>query len=175
MEKKFFDLCSKLVEDHGFSLYGLNYRSGQQLLCLFIENPKTKTAVLDDCVLIDRAMTPFVEEEEWMPSELTLEVSSPGVYRDIYEGKQFFSLIGERLAFHLIAKIDDTMVLQTGNDKGLKKLIGQKKIEAYLIEFDKETLELVVAPGKESLIRIAFKLDQIKKANVEPAWDDIKN
>ena len=175
MEKKFYDLCSKLVKDHGFSLYGLDYRPGQKLLCLLIENPETKTAVLDDCVLIDRAMTPLVEEEDWMPNELTLEVSSPGVYRDIYEGKQFSSLIGERIAFHLIPKISDEMIIQTGNEKGLKKLIGQKKIDAFVLEFDEEAQKLLVAPEKDGPIRIAFNLDQIKKANVEPAWEDIKN
>lgn len=175
MEKKFFELCSQLVEDHGFSLYGLDYRPGQKLLCLFIENPTTKTAVLEDCVLIDRAMTPFVEEEQWMPSELTLEVSSPGVYRDIFEGRQFSSLIGERVAFHLIPKVDDSMVIQTGSEKGLKKIIGQKKLEVYIIEFDEEAEKLIVSPEKESQIRIALKLEQIKKANVEPAWEEIKN
>lgn len=175
MEKKFFELCSKLVEDHGFSLYGLDYRPGQQMLCLFIENPETKTAVLDDCVLIDRAMTPFVEEESWMPSELTLEVSSPGVYREIFEGIQFKDLIGERISLNLTPKLDSSMVISTGDAKEMKKWMGQKKVMAYLVEFDEDTGKLVISPEKNSSAKFAVTLEDIKKANVEPAWEDISN
>ncbi|MBC96444.1 MAG: hypothetical protein CME63_01735 [Halobacteriovoraceae bacterium] len=174
MEKRFFELCSQLVKEHGLSLYGLDYRPGQQLLCLYIENPETKTAVLEDCVLIDRAMTPFVEEEEWMPSELTLEVSSPGVYRDIFEARQFGELVGERISFSLTPKIDDSMILATGDSKALKKWMGQKKVIGYLIEFNEGEEQIIISPELESSIKVAIKVEDIKKANVEPAWEDIK-
>ena len=172
MEKKFFDLCTKVVSENGFHLYGLDYRPGQKLLCLFIENPETKTANLEDCVKVDRAMTPYVEEEEWMPSELTLEVSSPGVYRDIYEGHQFEELVGKRIKFALLVKVDQDMVVAQGGPKELKPFVGQKKFDAYLVNFEDETLTL--SPTLEGMGKFAVKLDQIKKANVEPMWEDIK-
>lgn len=174
MEVRFFELCSQLVKEHGLSLYGLDYRPGQNLLCLFIENPESKTAVLEDCVLIDRAMTSYIEEESWMPSELTLEVSSPGVYRDIYEGNQFKALVDERIAFSLTPKVDDSMVISTGDGKALKKILGQKKFIAHLLEFNEEEEKLIVTPQKDSSIKIAIKLEDIRKANVEPAWDEVK-
>ena len=174
MEKKFFELCSKLVEENGFSLYGLDYRPGQQLLCLFIENPETKTAVLDDCALIDRAMTPFVEESDWMPEELTLEVSSPGVYRDVFEGMQFADLVGERISFALFPKIEETMFVGKGTDKEVKQWKGQKKVIGYLISFSKEDEKIVISPSKESEFKVELSLEEVKKANVEPVWDDIK-
>ncbi len=174
MEKKFFELCSKLVEENGLSLYGLDYRPGQQLLCLYIENPETKSAVLDDCVLIDRAMTPYVEESDWMPEALTLEVSSPGVYREIFEGTQFTTIIGERISLALFPKIEDVMIVEKGSDKEWKQWKGQKKIIAYLDSFNQDSEKITVTFEKASGLKIELSLEDIKKANVEPVWEDIK-
>lgn len=176
IEKKFFDLCQNVVKEQGLELYSMDYISGQQLLRLFVQNPETKTAQLDDCASVDRALTPFIEEEEWMPAELTLEVSSPGVYRDIKEACAFESLVGERVAMGLHNKLTSEDVLSNGELGATgKKLLKDKKVIVWIEAYSDD--HLVVRPdgneNEEDRLKVSF--ENIKKANVEPRWEDIKD
>ena len=172
LEKKFYELCLQVVEEQGLDLYGLDYVNGQNLLRLYVENPETKTAQLEDCAKVDRALTPFFETEEWMPEEVTLEVSSPGVYRDVKEAYHFEHLVGERLALTLSNKLTTEDILQGSVTAAEKKLLKDKKITVYLAGFSEEGLE--VSAEKESKNVLRIQLENIKRANVEPLWDDIK-
>lgn len=170
IEKKFYDLCNTVVSEQGLELYGLDYISSQSLLRLFIQDPTSKTAGLEECSKVDRAMTPFVESETWMPEELTLEVSSPGVYRDVKEGKWFHALKGERVSFQFFNKISESNFLSKDNID--TKLMKDKKVILYLVDFDEESVFLSSKKDGES--EIIVSLEDIKKANVEPLWDEIK-
>ena len=171
IEKKFFELVSDLVQKEGLELYAMDYLGGQQVLRIFIQNPETKTATLDHCAQVDRAMTPFVEELDWMPEELTLEVSSPGVYRDIKEGKQFTEAVGERVSLSLYRKVssEDFLPGQAVDNKVTK----DKKIFAFLVEAKEEEIYFSSEKGAEAQFKV--KLEDIKKANVEPLWEDLKD
>ena len=74
LEKKFLEVCAPVVTEQGLELYELEYISGSQLLRLYVENPVSKSANLEDCVKVDRAMTEVVEANNWMPDALVLEV-----------------------------------------------------------------------------------------------------
>ncbi len=171
LEKKFFELCSDVVSSFGLELYALDYLPGSHVLRVFIQNSETKTAVLENCAAVDRKMTPYVEELDWMPSELTLEVSSPGVYRELKEGAHFLEVIGQRLSLSLSRKITLEDIVEHENAPSCKKHgVGQKKILASLVE----------ASGEEFLFdyqgefKFKMSIEDIRKANVEPVWEDIK-
>ena len=170
IEKKFFDLCSSVVHEAGYELYGMDYINSQSLLRLFIQDPSSKTAGLEDCSKVDRALTPFVEEEEWMPEELTLEVSSPGVYRDIKEAKWFKEFTGQRFCLVLSKKIESQDFIS--EEAFNKKLTGDKKVFLYLKSFDGETLKM--SSKKDGNAEVNVSISNVKKANVEPLWDEIK-
>jgi len=171
LEKKFFELCSEIVSEFGLELYALDYLPGSHVLRVFIQNPETKTAVLENCAAVDRKMTPFIEELDWMPSELTLEVSSPGVYRELKEGAHFTEAIGQRLNVAFNRKLAAEDMIENGNAPSCKKqAIGQKKICASLAEFSQEHAVF----DFEGEFKFKVSLEDIKKANVEPLWEDIK-
>ena len=171
LEKKFFELCSEVVSEFNLELYALDYLPGSHVLRVFIQDPSTKTAVLENCAAVDRKLTPFIEELEWMPSELTLEVSSPGVYREIKEGSHFVEVVGQRLALNLGRKLQVEDIFENLNAPNCKKLaIGQKKIVAKLESISGE--EFVFNFQDE--FKFLVSIQGIKKANVEPLWEDIK-
>lgn len=157
MDKKFFELCSKIVTAEGLEIYDMDYLPGSHELRLYIVDPKTGTAVIEDCIKVDKAMTPFIEEEEWMPSELTLEVSSPGVYRSLTTLEHFKSVEGENVQLTLKKKLNEKEL------EGLpKKLKGQKVFVGHLAASTAEGLEIEIEDCK-----LSFKYDEIKKANLE--------
>ena len=162
--EKFESLSKTIASENGLELYDVEYVPRNQLLRVFIYNPETVSATLDDCAKVDRGFTPYVEEEEWMPEELTLEVSSPGVYRHLRTPKHFELSVGEYIAFTLVKKLTDERYV------GLpKKFVSEKKHRLKVEAVNENGFEVEVN-GK----RIEIEFENIKKANVEPAWEDIK-
>jgi len=158
LEKKFFDLCYKVVGDEGLRLYDMDYLSGSHLLRVYIMNEKTKSATLDDCVRVDHALTPFMDSESWMPEELTLEVSSPGVYRGLKNLDHFEMALGDEIKLEFFTVLDVKLRPQLP-----KSVWGQKKIRGPLKSISSEGLVLLI-DDKE----LDFKFSEIKKANLDP-------
>ena len=157
VELKFFNLCSKVVEEQGLNLYDMDYERGTQLLRLFIMDMSTGSAIIEDCVKVDRAMTSHVEEEEWMPAELVLEVSSPGLYRQLNTVKHFEDIVGQNVNLHTRKNIAEDKF--PGAPKGLK---GNKKFIAKLASVSEEALGLEFGEFTFDL-----NFEDIKKANLE--------
>ncbi len=156
-EKLFFDLCTQVVKENMLEVYDLDYFPGQSLLRVFIYDRATETATLDDCAKIDRALTPFIESEDWMPQELNLEISSPGIYRSLNSLDHFSKSIGKSLSVLLCRKLD------SNSFSGLpKKLLNTKKINGLLVECNDNEILL---KNKESKLRLEYS--EIKKANIE--------
>lgn len=171
IEKKFYELVQEIVAKEGLELYAMDYINGQQMLRLFIQDKESKTAQLEDCARVDRAMTPYVEELDWMPEELTLEVSSPGIYRDIKEAKKFSEVCGERLQLTLNEKLQHEDFIEGAQAD--KKIMSTKKVMLYLVSMEGE--DLFLSREKEGAKEIKINITNIKKANVEPLWEDLKD
>jgi ribosome maturation factor RimP len=114
------------------------------------------SAVIDDCVAVDKALTPVFEETEWIPEDITLEVSSPGLYRPLRTKEHFEWVKGQEVQLHLKQKLDF--------DDLPRSLKGQKKIKVKLVSVDEDFL--LVNDGKADR---EVKLLNIKKANLETA------
>lgn len=160
IELQFFDACNIIVSENSLNLYDLEYFSQQQLLRLYIQNPETKTATIEECVLIDRALTPLFESEQWIPEDITLEVSSPGIYRELRTVEHFESSLGEPILVHFKQKLSGI---------ANSKLNGKKKVNCILESVDSDGINVVADTEN-----INFKFEVINKVNIEPAWDDIK-
>lgn len=164
LEKKFFLMCGPVVQEAGYRLYDLEYISSQKLLRLFIQDPRTGSALIDDCVKVDSALSPAFESETWIPEEVVLEVSSPGVYRHISTLEHFRMSIGEIVAVVIMGQLSEEQI--TGAPKGIR---GEKKFRGKLIEVD---LEDFVIEVKGFPLKINYK--QVKKVNLDPDLNSAK-
>ena len=160
IEKKFYDVTQEIVEQQGFVLYDMDYIAGSKTLRVFIMNSETRTAVIDDCVKIDKAFTPFMEENDWIPEEITLEVSSPGLFRNLSTRQHFSWAMGENIQVQLQKNLGD-LVDPTDLDK---KVAKTKKFVAKLEKIEEESI--VVQLDNDFSLRL--KLEDIKKVNLEP-------
>lgn len=157
VEGKFFNLCSKVALENGLELYDLEYVIGSKLLRLYIMDKKTKTALIEDCAKIDHALTPYFETETWMPDEVTLEVSSPGVYRGLRTLEHFSMAIDKNISVVLNKNL-------SGEDyKDMPRSItAEKKLKGKLQQVLDNKVELVI--GK-FLVPVTF--ENIKRANLD--------
>lgn len=157
MELKFYDIAIKILTDLGLELYDLEWNAPSGQLCLFIMDSKTKTALIEDCVKVDRAFTPYIESETWMPENLTLEVSSPGLFRFLTSVEHFKGVEDQDVTLALTKKIDETIYPDFP-----KVLRNNLKIKVKLLEAKEDSI-LFDARG----VRIEIPYTQIKKANLE--------
>lgn len=158
LEKKFFHLCEPVVQEAGYRLYDLEYVVGQKLLRLYIQDPRTGSALIEDCIKVDHALSEPFEKETWIPEEITLEVSSPGVYRHVSNLEHFKMSIGEIVSVVIMGQLSDEQT--EGAPKGLK---GEKKFRGTLLAVGPEDFEIEVKSFK---LKLNYK--QTKKVNLDP-------
>lgn len=164
LEKKFFLMCAPVVEEAGFRLYDLEYVSTQKLLRLYIQDPRTGSALIDDCVKVDHALTPAFETETWIPEDVVLEVSSPGVYRHLANLEHFKMTVGEIISVVIMGQLSEEQT--QGAPKGIK---GEKKFRGELLEVGDEGFSIVV---NNFPLRLNYK--QVKKANLDPDLKSVR-
>lgn len=163
IEKKFYDICHPVISSHELCLYDLEYLSVQKLLRIYIYQAATKTAQLEDCVKIDKALSPAFEETEWIPEEITLEVSSPGIFRDLRTLEHYQMAVGERIKAKIMASsltVEQKQLLQ-------KKLHGGYLI-GKILSLDNGAIQLEC----DDRTLVSLELDKITKANLEPLLEN---
>ncbi len=158
LEKKFFLMCEPVVQEAGYRLYDLEYITSQKLLRLYIQDPRTGSALIEDCVKVDHALDPAFESETWIPEDVVLEVSSPGVYRHIANLEHFKMSIGEMVAVVIMGQLSEEQVKDA--PKGIK---GEKKFRGKLIEAGEENYVIDV---KGFNLKLTYT--QTKKINLDP-------
>lgn len=107
---------------------------------------------------MDHALDPAFETETWIPEDVVLEVSSPGVYRHLANLEHFKLSLSEMIAVVIMGQLSEE---QTENaPKGIK---GEKKFRGKLLEVGEETFILLV---KDFPLKLTYK--QVKKVNLDP-------
>ena len=155
LEQKLHALCTQVVEDSALELYDLEYRGSTGLLRVIIRNPKTDTASIEDCVQIDRSLSPYIERKEWMPQKLVLEVSSPGLDRPLRSRKQLLDSIGKRIA----VKLNQEYQVPSKHQKALQHCHRQYRLNGVLQGVGESSLCIDVAG-----IKIDLPIANIKHA-----------
>lgn len=166
LEKKFYHLCEPVVQEAGYRLYDLEYVVGQKLLRLYIQDPRTGSALIEDCVKVDHALSEPFEKETWIPEEIVLEVSSPGVYRHIANLEHFKMSIGEIIAVVIMGQLSEEQI--EGSPKGLN-LKSDKKFRGKLLEADADGYVIEL---KGFNLRLNYK--QTKKVNLDPDLKSVR-
>jgi ribosome maturation factor RimP len=164
VEKKFFLMCEPVVQEAGYRLYDLEYVTSQKLLRLYIQDPRTSSALIEDCVKVDHALSPAFETETWIPEDVVLEVSSPGVYRHLSTLEHFKMTIGEVIAVVIMGQLSDEQ------KKDIPKgMAGEKKFRGTLMDADSEGFTIQV---KDFALKLTYK--QTKKVNLDPDLKSVR-
>lgn len=141
-------LISPVFEELNYELYYIEYvkENGDNYLRVYIDKPQGKVD-FTDCTAISKRVNEIFDENE-MEKKIDvdyLEVSSPGIYRNLHNDEHFNKVLENKIKVNLKSPID-----------GKKSLIG-------ILKEVKET-EIVVEVEGESL---ELPKDKIKSANLE--------
>jgi ribosome maturation factor RimP len=143
-------LGERAIQGTGIEIAEVQLRGGgkARLLRVYIDKPGGVTH--GDCELVSERLSGLLDEEDAVPGDsYTLEVSSPGVERNLSKPRDFERVVGHKIRLAVREPIQ-----------------GQARFEGTLARFAGETLELEVAPGET----IRIPLHQVQKAKLKFEW-----
>ena len=125
IEEKVESLVSKTINDLGYSIYDIMYvKEGKDYyLRIFIDNENGIS--LNDCEKVNDAITDMLDSANYIKDQYFLEISSPGIERNIRTDK------------HLQLNLNEEI-----NVKLFKAIEKKKELEGILKKFDDETINL---------------------------------
>ncbi len=128
-------MLEPLMEENGFELVDVEYvkEAGQWYLRAYVD--KEGGITLDDCELVNRAWSDMMDQDDFIEDAYVLEVSSPGLGRQLKKDKDFRRSIGEEVDVHFY----QGRKLPMGKNG---KEISVKDITGILKDFTTETITL---------------------------------
>lgn len=144
IEKITYDLALPVVNAEGYEIYDVEYvKEGPHwFLRLFID--RSEGVNIDDCETISRALSSIMDEKDYVQTNYFLEVSSPGIERNLRQEEHFEEAIGEKVRIKLYKDID-----------------GAKEIEGELLSTD--SIGITV---RTSNAQVEIDKKNIAKANI---------
>jgi ribosome maturation factor RimP len=136
----------KLITSMGYEFVGGEYVSqgGRSILRLYIDGEKGVT--VDDCGKVSRQVSAMLDVEDTIQGRYSLEVSSPGINRPLFELKHFEKQVGNRIKLKLRTDID-----------------GQRQFKGVLKAVSGDTITLLVDETGQELV---LPFSTIDKSNV---------
>ena len=146
-ESKVESYLMPLMEEHNFELVDVEYvkAAGNWYLRAYID--KEGGIAVDDCEVISRKLSEWLDEKDFISESYILEVSSPGLGRPLKKEKDFARSIGCEVDIKLYRAVN-----------------RQKEFTGMLKSYDKDTVTIQMEDDAETvfnradiaLIRLAF-------------------
>ena len=101
-----WQLAKPVAEGLGLSLWDVVFVKEGARRVLRITIDKETGVTIDDCEAMHRAMDPVLDEADPIETSYDLEVSSPGIERELRTDAHILAYIGETVDVRLFAPVD---------------------------------------------------------------------
>lgn len=134
-------LITPIIDANKFELVDVEFvkEAGENYLRAYIDKPGGIT--IDDCELVSRALSDKLDEEDFIDESYILEVSSPGLGRQLKKDKDFKRSIGQDV---------DVKLFKAKN--------GVKEFSGSLKAYTADTVTVTVPDGDMELKRSEIAL-----------------
>ncbi len=135
-EIKTEQLLVPILDEYQFELVDVEFvkEAGTFYLRAYID--KEGGITIDDCEAVSRRLSDLLDEKDFIPDAYVLEVSSPGLGRQLKKEKDFERSLGEEVEVKLYQAIEK-----------------QKEFSGILESYDKDTIVLADEHGKKLTFR----------------------
>lgn len=140
------ELVTPIIDENDFELVDVEYVKEGANWYLRVFADKEGGITIDDCVFISRALEQKLDEEDFISDAYILEVSSPGLGRQLKKDKDFKRSLGEKVECKLFKAIEK-----------------QKEFEGILKDFTEDTItlevdetDLIINRKEIAMIRLAI-------------------
>lgn len=146
-EQKTEELIQPIIMANHFELVDVEYvkEGGTWYLRAYIDKPGGIT--VDDCEIVNRALSDLLDEKDFIDESYILEVSSPGLGRPLKKERDFERSLGQEVEIRTYRMVDK-----------------QKEFRGVLKAYDKDAVTIATEEDEEqvfprdniALIRLAF-------------------
>lgn len=146
-EVKTEEMLKPIAEKYGVYIYDVEYvkEGSDWFLRAYID--KDGGVTIDDCELVSRALSDELDKEDFIQDDAyILEVSSPGLGRQLKKDRHFENSLGEDVEVKVFEAID-----------------GQKEFAGMLKAYDKNTIEVELENGQT----ITFERNKIAMVRLQ--------
>ena len=144
-----WSLIQPTVEGLGYELVGIEYLAQGRHSVLRVYIDHEDGILVDDCANVSHQVSGLLDVEDPIKGNYSLEVSSPGLDRPLFELQHFVRFIGAQVQLRLHAPIE-----------GRRKLTGTiKEVDGEMVVIDMD--------GQE----FRLSLDDIDTAHLVPVFD----
>jgi len=135
LEKKIEDLVKPIIENLGYKVYDVMYQKEgkDNYLRIFIDSPKGID--LNDCEKVNDSVNDILDEKDHIKAQYYLEISSPGLERNLRRDEQFLESIGKKIEVHLYNSVNGNKVIT-----GILNEFNEKDILIDDIKIDKSNI-----------------------------------
>ena len=150
IEEKVENLLKEKIESLGYNLYDVEYVKEGPNYYLRIYIDKETGIDLNDCEKASNEIDELLDKADYIKEQYYLEVSSPGLERQLKKDQHFSQNIGKKVEIKLFKKDNN----------------GKKEYEGTLKSFDQE--EIIIETEKGNQINIERK--NISQAKTKYEW-----
>ena len=135
LEKKVEDLVKPIIENLGYKVYDVMYQKEgkDNYLRIFID--KESGIDLNDCEKVNDSINDILDEKDYIKAQYYLEISSPGLERNLRRDEQFLESIGKKVEVHLYNSVNKSKVIT-----GILNEFNEKDILIDDIKIDKSNI-----------------------------------
>lgn len=119
-------LLKPRIEEIGYDLYDVEYTKEGKNYFLRIYIDKPQGIDLEDCEKVNDSINELLDKSDYIKEQYYLEVSSPGIERNLRKDKHLEQNIGKEIHIKLFKKDSN----------------GKKEYKGILEKFDNETITL---------------------------------
>lgn len=129
------ELVKDAVEECGCMLWDVEFvkEGPDHNLIIYIDKPEGIS--LDDCEMVNDAVEPIIDEADPIEGSYYLEISSPGLERELKTAEHIMAFIGERVMVKLYAAKD-----------------GKKAFDGTISAYDEESGALTLDVGGSEVV-----------------------
>ena len=142
-------LIAPVAAEFGYLLWDVEYVKEGARMILRVTIDSDEGITIEDCEKMHRAIDPILDEADPIESAYYLEVSSPGIERELRTDEHLRYCQGERVEVRLYAPID--------NAKSFVGTLGAVSEDSITLVTDEN--ERVFARSAVSKIRTVFEFD----------------
>jgi ribosome maturation factor RimP len=139
------DLIRPAVQALGVELWGIEHvvQGRYSILRVYIDKPEDGVTI-DDCERVSRQISGIFDVEDPIAGEYSLEVSSPGMDRPLFELSQFERYVGHVAAVRLRSPLEGRRkfkgVIQKVEADSVRLLVDDKEVQFPSSAIDKANL-----------------------------------
>lgn len=140
--QKVKSIATEQVKDSNYSLYDVEYVKEGSDYFLRVYFDKDGGLSLDDCVLLSEKLAEELDKEDFISDKYYLEVSSPGIERDLRDLEEVSNSVGKHVYIKTYEKIDNQKefygdILSIDGDEITIEYKDKARVKKSVVKYEK--------------------------------------